>query len=77
MYEKIVLFHNCLLFSLYYLLLRLGTVLFVVTIVFDEVRPKVSCIHTKVIIVCHTLRVVKKRLLVVFYLSCLLQEQRQ
>ena len=42
------------------------TVLFFVTIRFDEVRPKVLCIHMKLIIVCHRLRAVKKeRLLVV------------
>ena len=42
------------------------TVLFFVTIRFDEVRPKVLCIHMKLIIVCRRLRVVKKeRLLVV------------
>ena len=28
------------------------TVLFFVTIVFDEIRAKVLCIHTKLIIVC-------------------------
>ena len=39
----------------------LATVLFFVTIVLDEVRPKVMCIHTKLIIVWHTLRAVKKR----------------
>ena len=43
------------------------TVLFFVTIRFDEVRPKVLCIHTKLIIVCCRLRAVKEeRLLVVF-----------
>ena len=48
--------------------LMLATVLFFVTIVIDEVRPKVMCIHTKMIIVCRRLRAVKKkrqRLLVV------------
>ena len=30
------------------------------TIVLDEVKPKVMCIHTKLIIVCCTLRAVKK-----------------
>ena len=32
--------------------LRLATVPFFATIVFDEARPKVLCIHTKLIIVC-------------------------
>ena len=32
------------------------TVLFFVTILFDEVRPKVLCIHTKLIIVCRLCR---------------------
>ena len=32
--------------------LRLATGLFFVTIVFDEVRTKILCIHTKLIIVC-------------------------
>ena len=48
---------------------RLATVLFFVTIVLDEVRPKVMCIHTKMIIVCRRLQAVKKkreRLLVVY-----------
>ena len=36
------------------------TVLFFVTILFDEVRPKVSCIHTKLIIVCRRLRAIKR-----------------
>ena len=31
-----------------------------VTIVFNEVRPKVKCIHTKMIIVCCKLQAVKK-----------------
>ena len=31
-----------------------------VTIVFNEVRPKVKCIHTKMIIVCSKLQAVKK-----------------
>ena len=35
-------------------------VLFVVTIMFDEVRPKVLCIHTKLNIVCRRLRAVEK-----------------
>ena len=39
----------------------LTTVLFFVTIVLDEIRPKVMCIHTKLIIVWRTLRAVKKR----------------
>ena len=39
----------------------LATVLFFVTIVLDEVRPKVMFIHMKLIIVCRTLRAVKKR----------------
>ena len=39
----------------------MATVLFFVTIVLDEVRPKVMCIHTKMIIVCRRLRAVKKR----------------
>ena len=34
----------------------LTTVLFFVTIELDEVKPKVMCIHTKLIIVCCTLR---------------------
>ena len=38
----------------------LATVLFFVTMVFDEVRPKVMCIHTTLIIVCRRLRAVKK-----------------
>ena len=44
------------------------TVLFFVIILFDETRPKVLCIHTKVIIVCRALRTVEKRerLLVVY-----------
>ena len=43
-------------------------VLFFVTILFDEVRPKVLCIHTKLIIVCSRLQAVKKReRLLVFY----------
>ena len=41
------------------------TVLFFVTVLFDEVRPKVLCIHMKLIIVCHRLRVVKKERLLV------------
>ena len=40
---------------------RLATVLFFVTIVLDEVRPKVMCIHTKMIIVCRRLQAIKKR----------------
>ena len=36
------------------------TVLFFVTILFDEVRPKVLCIHTKLIIVCRRLRAIKR-----------------
>ena len=36
-------------------------VLFFVTILFDEVRPKVLCIHMKLIIVCSRLQAVKKR----------------
>ena len=39
----------------------LATVLFFVTMVFDEVRPKVMCIHTTLIIVCRRLRAVKKK----------------
>ena len=44
------------------------TVLLFVIILFDETRPKVLCIHTKLIIVCRRLRAVKKRerLLVVY-----------
>ena len=45
------------------------TVLFFVTILFDEVRPKVLCIHTKLIIVGRRLRAIKRereRLLVVY-----------
>ena len=42
-----------------------------VTIVFNEVRPKVKCIHTKMIIVCSKLRAVKKRdRLLVVYACC-------
>ena len=37
------------------------TVLFFVTILFDEVRPKVLCIHMKLIIVCSRLQAVKKK----------------
>ena len=36
------------------------TVLFFVTILFDEVRPEVLCIHTKLIIVCRRLRAIKR-----------------
>ena len=55
---------------------RVATVLFVVTIVFDEVRPKVLCIHTKLIIVCRRLQVVKKTARSLC-LSCLMLEQKQ
>ena len=55
----------------------LATVLSFVTIVLDEVRPKVMCIHTKLIIVCRTLQVVKKERLLVVWLSRLLWEQEQ
>ena len=44
------------------------TVLFFVTILFDEVRPKVLCIHMKLIIVCRRLRAVKKERLLVVYM---------
>ena len=36
------------------------TVLFFVTILFDKVRPKVLCIHTKLIIVGRRLRAIKR-----------------
>ena len=36
------------------------TVLFFVTILFDEVRPKVLCIHTRLIIVCRRRRAIKR-----------------
>ena len=36
------------------------TVLFFVTILFDEVRPKVLRIHTKLIIVCRRRRAIKR-----------------
>ena len=55
----------------------LATVLFFVTIVLDEVRPKVMCIHMKLIIVCRQLQAVKKERLLVVWLSCLLWEQEQ
>ena len=48
-------------------------VLFFVTIMFDEVRPKVSCIHTKLITVCPRLQAVEKE----FYLSCLLRLEQE
>ena len=48
-------------------------VLFVVTIMFDEVRPKVLCIHTKLNIVCCRLRAVEKRV----YLACLLRLEQE
>ena len=38
-----------------------------VTIMFDEARPKVLCIHTKLIIVGHRLRAVKKERPLVVY----------
>ena len=45
------------------------TVLFFVTVLFDEVRPKVLCIHMKLIIVCRRLiRAVKKERLLVVYM---------
>ena len=54
-------FDNCLLFSYHYSRLTVPvTVLFFVTIMFDEVRPKVLCIHTKLIIVCRRVQAVKK-----------------
>ena len=37
---------------MYIMSLRYSTVLFFVTIVFDEVRPKALCFHTTLIIVC-------------------------
>lgn len=37
------------------------TVLFFVTIVLDEIRPKVKCIHPKLIMVCPRLQAVKKK----------------
>ena len=40
------------------------TVLFFVTILFDEMRSKMLCIHTKLIIVCRRLRALKKRAIV-------------
>ena len=46
------LFDNCVLFSFHYSRIRPVTVLFLVTIVFDELRPNVSCIHSKLIIAC-------------------------
>ena len=52
--------------------------LFIVTIVLDEVRPKVMCVHAKLIIVCRRLREVKKRETArSVCLSCLLREQEQ
>ena len=54
------LFNNCL-FSLNYSRFLLATGLFFMAIVFDEVRPKILCIHTKLIIICHGLRAVRKR----------------
>ena len=54
---SVELFDYCLEFSFHYLRLRLPvTVLFFVTILFHEVRPKVLCIHPKLIIVCRRLR---------------------
>ena len=43
-------------------------ILFFVTILFDEVRLKVLCIHTRLIILCRRLRAVikRERLLVVY-----------
>ena len=37
------------------------------TIVFDEVRTKILCIHTKMSIVCRRLRAVRKERLLVVY----------
>ena len=45
-------------------------VLFFVTIMFDEVRPKVLCIHTKLITVCHRMQAVED-------LSCLLRLEQE
>ena len=65
---SIELFDYCLKFSFDYSRLRIPvTVLFFVTILFDEVRPTVLCIHTKLIIVCHRLQAVKKERLLVVY----------
>ena len=53
------------------------TVVFFLTILFDEVRPKVLCIHTKLIIVCRRLGAVSKERDCSYSigLSCLLREQ--
>ena len=47
-----------------------ATVLFFVTIVFDEIRTKILCIHSKLIIACRRLWAIRKERLLEVYVCC-------